>query len=266
MARGRLISKSLGSSRKFHALILSGGKLGEFAQVLFMLIIANTDEFGRMPGDAFTVKALVLPTSTRSERDFDRSLGLLADVGLVERYQVNDAIYLQVQQFDEHQVNLHKRTSSKFPESPGISGKVRLNLTESNLIQSKGKESNSSASGATCVTDPFEQFWDTYPKKKAKKDARKAWEKQRPDGELFLTILAAIASQRQSAEWLRDRGRYIPHPATWLNRGQWSDGADPPIDSLSETTRYNLAASEEAERLILENDQGKPRVTHGPRR
>src|SRR3990167_7113145 len=108
MARGRLISKSLGSSRKFHALLGAGGKLGEFCQVLYPLLVANTDDFGRMPGDAFTVKHVVLPSSRRSEAEFETALDVLADVLLIDRYVVEDAIYLQVIKFDAHQVNLHK--------------------------------------------------------------------------------------------------------------------------------------------------------------
>jgi hypothetical protein len=103
MACGRLISKSLGSSRKFHAALQAGGKLGEFAQLLFPLIVVNTDDFGRMPGDAFTIKHVVLPSSPRSERDFDQALDILANAGLIERFSASGAAYLQVVQFDEHQ-------------------------------------------------------------------------------------------------------------------------------------------------------------------
>ena len=142
MARGRLISKSLGSSRRFHALIDAGGPLGEFCQSLFVLIVANTDDFGRMAGDAFTVKHAVLPTSSRQECDFDVALDAMMTVGLVDRYQVDGRICLQVLQFDAHQINLHKRTASVFPESPGISGKFQSNIRESNLRESKRIQGN----------------------------------------------------------------------------------------------------------------------------
>ena len=36
-------------------------------------------------------------------------------------------------------------------------------------------------------------------------------------------VLAALEAWRNSPEWLKDGGRYIPHPATWLNRGGWED-------------------------------------------
>lgn len=138
MARGRLISKSLGSSRKFHALLRAGGKIGEFCQILFPLLVANSDDFGRLPGDAFTVKNVVLPSSKRPERDFDKALDIIADVGLIDRYQIDGVVCVQIAQFDEHQAGLHKRTKSRIPESPGISGKFRTNLTEFKGTELKG--------------------------------------------------------------------------------------------------------------------------------
>jgi hypothetical protein len=267
MARGRLISKCLGSSRRYHELLRAGGKLGEFCQVLFPLIVANTDDFGRMAADAFTVKNVVLPSSRRPESDFDRALDALHTVGLIVRYEVNGSIYLQVNQFDEHQPNLTKRTRSRFPEfqgNSGISEKVPLNLTESNLKESNVREENPEP--ALRAVDGFDAFWAAYPKKKAKDDARKAWQKRRPDAALLRVILDALQQQRQSPDWQKENGRYVPFPATWLNRGQWTDAADEPISTgLSDTARYNLAASEEAERLILDNETRRT-GTHGHRR
>jgi len=137
-----MISKSLGSSRKFHALFQQGGEIGEFCQLLFPLIVVNVDDFGRMAGDAFTVKHVVLPSSPRSESDFVRALDLLAQIGLIERYDVDGETYLQVCRFDEHQSGLHKRTGSNFPEPPasmhtfpGNSGKFPPNRTEENLTE-----------------------------------------------------------------------------------------------------------------------------------
>lgn len=222
MARGRLISRSLGSSRKFHDLLHAGGKLGEFCQVLFPLVIANTDDFGRMAGDAFTVKNVVLPSSRRPEKDFDRALDAMAEVHLIARYTVDGGIYLQVNKFDQHQPNLHKRTESRFPECPGLSGEYRANLRESNLTEFKGTESNPEPH-LRAADRLFDTFWDAYPKKKAKEAAKRAWDKRRPTEALLSDLLAALACQRQSSDWLRERGRFIPLPATWLNGARWTD-------------------------------------------
>jgi hypothetical protein len=225
VARGRLISKSLGSSRKFHALLGAGGKLGEFCQVLFPLLVANTDDFGRMPADAFTVKNVVLPSSPRPERDFDKALDVIATVGLIARYEVEGSIYLQVHQFDLHQPNLHKRTASRFPDGPGTSGNFRTNLREQNLTEPRTQNLEpGTAPPARREADAlFEQFWTAYPKKKAKDDALKAWEKRRPTSELLSVMLSALQRQKVSPDWLKDSGRFIPFPATWLNQARWTD-------------------------------------------
>ncbi len=73
----------------------------------------------------------------------------------------------------------------------------------------------------------FDEFWSAYPKKVGKDDARKAFLKRKPDGELLALMLAAIAAQRESQAWIRDGGQYIPNPSTWLNQGRWQDETDP---------------------------------------
>ncbi len=73
----------------------------------------------------------------------------------------------------------------------------------------------------------FDEFWSAYPKKVGKDDARRAFQKRKPDGELLALMLAAIAAQRESQAWIRDGGQYIPNPSTWLNQGRWQDETDP---------------------------------------
>lgn len=70
----------------------------------------------------------------------------------------------------------------------------------------------------------FAEFWAAYPRKVGKDDARKAFVKRKPDEELIAQMLKAIREQAQSDQWSKDGGKFIPHPSTWLNRGQWGDG------------------------------------------
>jgi hypothetical protein len=258
MARGRLISKSLGSSRKFHALLTAGGKLGEFCQVLFPLVVANTDDYGRLPGDAFTIKNLVLPSSQRSERDFETALEVIAAVGLVLRYVVDDTIYLQVNNFAEHQPGLKQSKVERYPPPSGKIPELRENSGTPEipaLREVKGREVKGREGKGTELRvgdDLFDTFWANYPKKKAKDDARKAWDKRRPDADLLAVMLRALERQQHSPDWQKESGRYIPYPATWLNQARWTDEVDADVGIQSETLRYNRAASDEAERLILE--------------
>ena len=70
--------------------------------------------------------------------------------------------------------------------------------------------------------EEFEQFWAAYPRKTGKKDALKAWE-HATDKPLLTEILAAVTCGIRSAQWQKDHGQFIPHPATWLNQGRWED-------------------------------------------
>jgi hypothetical protein len=113
-----MISKSLGSSRKYHALLAAAGPLGEFCQVLFPLLVANSDDFGRFSGDAFTVKHAVLPTSPRPEAEFEQALAALAQVQLIQVYQVQARRYLQIADFQQHQ-QLRHPPIARFPSQFG---------------------------------------------------------------------------------------------------------------------------------------------------
>jgi hypothetical protein len=69
----------------------------------------------------------------------------------------------------------------------------------------------------------FDRFWKAYPKKTAKGDALKAWKKLKVDSSLLDLILKAIDQQKTSEAWTKDKGQFIPYPATWLNGQRWED-------------------------------------------
>lgn len=69
----------------------------------------------------------------------------------------------------------------------------------------------------------FASFWVAFPNKKAKQDAFKAWSKLKPCDALQASILKAIEIQSQGEDWRKEGGRFIPHPATWLNGRRWED-------------------------------------------
>jgi len=72
----------------------------------------------------------------------------------------------------------------------------------------------------------FDKFWEAYPKKKSKGQAEKAWRKINPDEQLCQSIMEGLDRATRSDQWTKDGGRYIPHPATWLNAKGWEDEHD----------------------------------------
>ena len=68
----------------------------------------------------------------------------------------------------------------------------------------------------------FERFWSEYPRKTGKKAAAKAWRNAKDKPGLG-KIIASVHRSISSEQWLKDRGQFIPHPATWLIQGRWDD-------------------------------------------
>lgn len=73
----------------------------------------------------------------------------------------------------------------------------------------------------------FVRFWERYPRKIDKADARKSWHNLQPDATLVRQILSALDTQRRCRQWQEDGGKYIPHPSTWLKKRRWEDELAP---------------------------------------
>lgn len=73
----------------------------------------------------------------------------------------------------------------------------------------------------------FEIFYKAYPNKKNVKTARTRWEKMKVTPELFREIMEGLERAKNSQEWGKDGGAYIPHPATWLNGEGWKNEYKP---------------------------------------
>ena len=95
-------------------------------------------------------------------------------------------------------------------------GVLRL---ESNPIQSNPKKNpNPNPTRAR-----FSDFWSAYPKKVAKPDAERAWNKLNANDDLVERIIEDVDRRKTGTEWIKDNGRYIPYPATYLNQHRWED-------------------------------------------
>ena len=70
----------------------------------------------------------------------------------------------------------------------------------------------------------FEEFWAAWPKghKRSPKYARKCWDKLNYYQKL-LVMKDLEHRQTRDPKWSRNKGRYIPHPSTYLNQEHWLD-------------------------------------------
>ena len=114
-------------------------------------------------------------------------------------------------------------------ENPMLENRTQYNTKEYNTKEFITKEFITkdippiSPKGKTDCSDLFNQFWTAYPKHIAKQSAVKAFEKLKPDEKLLEAMLKAIELQKESKQWEKDGGAFIPYPATWLNQRRWED-------------------------------------------
>lgn len=94
--------------------------------------------------------------------------------------------------------------------------KTRQDETETKQDETEMKQDN-------LTEQRFSAFWEAYPKKQAREDAKKAFLEIAPDESTFDAILAAIERQKGRKEWQKNGGQFIPLPASWLNAKRWED-------------------------------------------
>jgi hypothetical protein len=189
-----------------------------------------------------------------SEEKAEEILDFLATLNAIDADLWHSDKVIWVQNFANRLEDLYARRKKEVPEKPQKRGVIATetvgycnnNPTKQGVIsqkqgviatetpQSKVKESKEKKKENTpltprkrgeprTVSDDFEKFWAAYPRKTAKKNAVRAWQKLKPDEPTLDTVLNAIENQKKSEQWQRDGGQYIPHPATWLNQCRWED-------------------------------------------
>ncbi|KAA3533334.1 phage replication protein [Pseudomonas sp. ST1] len=201
--------------------------------LLFEGLWLLADKAGRLEDRPLRIKGELFPY--RDGLDVDGMLAWLAAEGFIVRYTVSGKRYIQVENFDKHQ-NPHRNE----PESviPSVSeGCISTDFggTATAIIGSAPADSlipdplNTPTPSASSPTtgDLFPKFWKLYPNKKGKAAAEKVWRKLKVNDELFALIAQGLATQCASLAWIKDGGRFVPHPATWLNGQRWEDEVQP---------------------------------------
>lgn len=111
--------------------------------------------------------------------------------------------------------------------------------------------------------DGFQAFWDAYPKHRHVKKAACViiWHRLKPDDALQATILSALAQQRDSPDWKKQAGEFVPHPSAWLNQRRWED-------EVATSSGFNPQGyfAREAARLEREEAEEKERRRHATER
>ena len=95
----------------------------------------------------------------------------------------------------------------------------------------------------------FEKFWQEYPRKVSKAQAKKTFFKKCTNKDTYNAIMDGL-HKAISYQWQNREQQYIPHPTTWLSQNRWEDdivatSGNPFLDSLMKEIEDEQTGSNE---------------------
>ena len=254
MARKRMVSPEIWQSEDF-------SKISPFARLIFIGLFSNADDEGRGRAKAAYVKSMVFPYDECIKvADVDKALDEIGSNMSVTFYTHDGNEYYcldhwanwqkvdkpqrsNIPAFDDHSTIIRRsvgdqsanvrrqvppnrieenRRENIYPPITPLGGETRDGKQGENLAVLKTAAADTQHS-MTLVDQRFADFWKAYPKKQGKGAAEKSFKRICPTKEVYEQIINAIAKAKQSEQWTRENGRYIPNPSTWLNQRRWED-------------------------------------------
>lgn len=231
------------------------------AEVFYRRLMSKVDDHGLYDARPAVLRSTLYPLRVDRvrEADISRSLAACQSAGLIALYQHAGKPYLQMLD-----TRWQARSEAKYP----LPSDDELRAGENTCAQPLATapvfvvgvgDVDVTPKAPKGADDRFDAFWAVYPAKVGKEAARKAFAKVNPDAALLAAMVAAIAWQARSEKWTKDKGAYIPNPATWLNQGRWQD--EPPLDAVSQS---GASAAEATQRMLRERAEHAAKATPPP--
>lgn len=201
-------------------------KLSPHAEVLFYRLITYADDYGLFKADPRILNPAIFPLKGYKEKQVIEWLDEIGAAGMIAFYRAGDGKpYGTFNSWEKHQQI--RNNKSKYPTPDGCNQEKSISI----LLKSIEINCNQLTAVAPVIqSNPirihkqsFDTFWKSYPKKVAKQEAIKAFTKLNPDDNLLGVMLKSIDAFKKSEAWIKDGGKFIPHPASWLNGRRWED-------------------------------------------
>lgn len=210
MPIGRIILKSISESKKLSNLKTDGARL------LYTWLLTHLDVNGCFSGDPVVINGQVFTRLNKSIQTIQDYLNDLQQNGLIMLYSANGDEFLFVPDFVEKQPQLRADRE----------GKSRIPIPTPDQLQSNSRPTPAQvklSKDKLMVKNGFEIFYKEYPRKVGKRKSKETFNKINPNQQLLDKMLKSIEHVKKSDDWQKENGKYIPHPATWLNQERWED-------------------------------------------
>ena len=160
-----------------------------------------------------------------------RGLQQLSDGCQITRYTVAGQPYLFINGWDAYQ-RIDRPAKPRYPRPTTEDAVIRDTLatpsrhpreTVATGEGEKGRRGEVSTSPADAADGAFDEWWQAYPRKVGKGQARKAYTTalRKASDTVLLDAAREFAKRTKDAD-----PKFIPHPATWLNGERWTDQPD----------------------------------------
>ena len=195
------------------------------------------DDYRQIAADLFA-----LEDDQKEVRDYVREgLATLSRGLLIARYTVDGKRYLYVTGWKKHQ-RIDRPGKARFPEPPPdwtpptcedvpdsdhvarlSRGSRDTPATGTGEQGNRGRTTSRTADAARTRDEAFDAFWNAYPRKRDKQDARKAFDAQirkRVDPARLVAAAQAYAATVTDIQ-------YAKYPAAWLRAGSYENEPEP---------------------------------------
>jgi len=119
-----------------------------------------------------------------------------------------------------------------------------IQITNNNKLLNVQSNNNNKEGVASEIQTMFDEFWAIYPKKVDKKGSLRAFKNIPKLKEVFPVIIQALEIQKQSIQWTKDHGQYIPNPTTYIHQERWLtvSETDEVQAKINDTVKQNYEA------------------------
>lgn len=217
----------------------------------------GSDKLASIAADLFAPDLEVDPTETFRRVSVDTAC--LEERGLIVRYSANGKPLLYITNWEKHQLVKNPSKGKCFPLPSGEILKEAAPIrrhsvdTTETLGTGTGEQGNrgteeqgkQTTSGELVrLPTPFEQVWDSWPKKTEKDRSQSEYAKHARD----VPDLASLIATFGDAYARTTEKHYIPSLAAWLHRKRWTDELPQPRDGGSRV-HQGLSVADELRRM-----------------
>lgn len=134
----------------------------------------------------------------------------------------------KVQMLKSPQVEITRCGESQMVAEPdsgsttcGKTASIQITNINKELNKQITKENKQQGGVLSEVEKMFLQFWSIYPKKVDKKGSFRAFKNIPKLKEQFPGIIKALEIQKESDQWTKNHGQFIPNPTTYIHQERW---------------------------------------------